>query len=116
MRIGTLVLLGAPLGAMLGNAVAAPFPGPGGNPGLDLMAYHDPAFHTAIAIWHYAAPGIATLLACSLVFSVWRVWLRPRRGSARRGKLPRWPVSPNDPSPSVVVGELHHPTAPRERR
>ena len=32
----------------------------------------------------------------------------------RRGKLPRWPVSPNDPLPSVVVGELHHPTAPRE--
>ena len=28
-----------------------------------------------------------------------------------RRKLPRWPVSPNDPSPSVVVGELHHPTA-----
>ena len=114
MRIGTLVLLGAPLGAVLGNAIVAPFPEPGGNPALDLMAYHDPAFHKAIAVWHYAAPGIATLLAGSLVLSVWRVWLRPRRRSARRGKLPPWPVSPADPSPSVVVGELHHPTVPRE--
>ena len=115
MRIGTLVLLGAPLGAVLGHAIAAPFPGPGGDPALDLMAYHEPAFHRALAVWHYAAPGIAMLLAGSLVLSVWRVWLRPRCGSVRRrGKLPRWPVSPTDPSPSVVVGELHHPTVPRE--
>ena len=114
MRTGTLVLLGVPVGAVLGNAIAAPFPGPGGNPALDLMAYYDPAFHQAIVIWHYAAPGIATLLAGSLVLSVWRVWLRPRQRSGRRGKLPPWPVSPKDPSPSVVVGELHHPTVPRE--
>ena len=53
-RIGTLVLLGVPLGAVLGNAIVAPFPEPSGNPTLDLMAYHDPAFHKAIAIWHYA--------------------------------------------------------------
>ena len=78
------------------------------------MAYHDPAFHKASVVWHYAAPGIATLPAGSLVLSVWRVWLWPRRRSGRRGKLPPWPVSPADPSPSVVVGELHHPTAPRE--
>ena len=90
------------------------FPEPVDNSALDLVAYRDPALHDEIAVWHYAAPGIATLLAGSLVLSVWRVWLRPRRGSGRRGKLPPWPVSPADPSPSVVVGKLHHPTAPRE--
>ena len=111
MRVGTLVLLGAPLGAVFGNAIVAPFPEPGGNPALCLMAYHDPAFHKAIAIWHCAAPGIATLLAGSLVLSVRRVWLRLRRRSMRPGKLPPWPVSPADLLPSVVVGELHHPTA-----
>ena len=100
MRIGTLVLL----------AIGALFAGSGGNRALDLMAFHDPAFHKALAVWHYAAPGIATLLASSLVLSVWRVWLRPRRRSARRDRLPAWPVSPTDPAPSVVVGELHHPT------
>ena len=36
MRIGTLVLLGTPLGTMLGNAIAATFAGPGGNSALDL--------------------------------------------------------------------------------
>ena len=34
MRIGTPVLLGVPLGAVLGNAIVAPFPEPGGNPAL----------------------------------------------------------------------------------
>lgn len=52
MRIGTLILVGAPLGTVLDNAIAAPFPGSGGNPVLDLMAYYDPAFRRAIAIWH----------------------------------------------------------------
>ena len=111
MGIGTLVLVGVLLGAVLGNAIVAPFPGPCGNPALDLMAFHDPALHKALAIWHYAAPGIATLLAGSLVLSAWRVWLRPQRRSLRSGKRPPWPVSPADPPPSVVVGELHHPTA-----
>ena len=32
-----------------------------------------------------------------------------------RGKLPRCLVSPNDPSPSVVVQELYDPTGSRER-
>ena len=36
MRIGTLVLLGAPLGTVLGHAIGAPFAGPGGNSALDL--------------------------------------------------------------------------------
>ena len=69
-RIGTLILHGAPLGAVLGNAIVAPFWEPGGNPAHDLMAYHYAAFHKALAVWYYAAPGIATLLAGSLVLSV----------------------------------------------
>jgi hypothetical protein len=32
----------------------------------------------------------------------------------RRGRLPAWPNSPKDDAPSLVVGELHHPTVPRE--
>ena len=99
---------------MLGSAIAAPFAGLDGNPELDLAGYYDPAFHSVIAVWHYASPCIATLLAGSLVLLVRRVWLRPRRGSARHGKLPRCPVSPNDPLPSVRVGELHQLTSPRE--
>ena len=112
MRFGTLDLLGAPLGAVLGNAIAAPLAGLGGTPALDLVPYQDAAFHRAIAVWQHAAPGIATLLAGSIVLSTRRVWLRPRQGSERQRRLIHWPVSPNDPPPSVVVGDLQHATTP----
>ena len=74
--------------AVIARALRAPFPGPGGNPVLDLIAYHDPAFHTATQVWYYAAPGIATLLAGSLALSVWRVWLQPRAKGGGKGQLP----------------------------
>ena len=96
------------------QAFLAPFPGTGDNPYLDLIAYHDPAIHTVIRAWYYASPAAAVLLAGGLLLSIWRVWLEPLRRSRRRGKLPPWPTSPGDAEPSIVVGELHHPTAPRE--
>ena len=49
MRIGTLILLGAPLGSVLGNAVVAPFPEPGGNPAIDVTADYDPAWRLSPA-------------------------------------------------------------------
>ena len=49
MRIGTLILLGALLGAVLGNAVVARFPEPGGNPALDVTADYDPAWPSSPA-------------------------------------------------------------------
>ncbi len=113
-RPATLVLLGIASAAALAHAFRAPFPGVGENPVLDLIAYHDPGLHAAIRIWHYAAPAVAVLLAGSLALSVWRVWLQPRVGAGGRGKLPPWPASPTDAAPSVVVGELHHPTVPCE--
>ena len=95
--------------AAFARAFRAPLPAPGGNPVLDLIAYHDPAFHAVIGVWYYAAPAVAVLLAGSLGLSVWRVWLQSRAGGSRRGKLPPWPASPNDAAPSLVIGELHHP-------
>ena len=32
----------------------------------------------------------------------------------RRGRLPAWPTSPSNDTPSLVVGELHHPTVARQ--
>ena len=96
------------------RAFRAPLPAPGGNPVLDLIAYHDPAFHAVIGVWYYAAPAVAVSLAGSLGLSVWRVWLQPRAGGGGRGKLPPWPASPNDDAPSLVIGELHHPAVARE--
>ena len=42
MRPATLAIIGTALGAAAGHAFRAPFPGMGGNPVLDLIAYHDP--------------------------------------------------------------------------
>ena len=110
-RRAPLVLLGLAASAAGVRAFRAPFPAAGENPFLDLVEFNDPAIHAAIRTWYHAAPAAAVLLAGSLVLSVWRVWLEPRRGSRRPGTLPPWPASPADAEPSLVVGELHHPTA-----
>ena len=114
MKPAMLAVIGTALGASAGHALRAPFPGTGGNPVLDLIAYHDPGLHATIRVWYYAAPAIAVVLAGSLCLSVWRVWLQPRARRRGRGRLPAWPTSPNDAAPSLVVGELHHPTVPCE--
>ena len=114
LKPATLVLVGLASAAAIAQAFRAPFPGPGGNPVLDLIAYHDPGFHTVIRVWYYVAPAVAVVLAGSLGLSVWRVWLQPRAGGGRRGTLPPWPASPEDETPSLVIGELHHPVVPRE--
>ena len=114
MRPATLALIGTALGAAAGHAFRAPFPGMGGNPVLDLIAYHDPGLHTVIRVWYYAAPAVAVVLAGSVCLSVWRVWLQPPARGGGRGTLPPWPASPEDDAPSLVIGELHHPVVPRE--
>ena len=114
LKPATLVLVGLASAAAIAHAFRAPFPGPGGNPVLDLVTYHDPAFHTVIRVWYYAAPAVAVVLFGSLGLSVWRVWLQPRAGGGSRGTLPPWPASPEDAAPSLVIGELHHPVVPRE--
>ncbi len=114
LKPATLVLMGLASAAAIAHAFRAPFPGPGGNPVLDLIAYHDPGFHTVIRVWYYVAPTVAVVLFGSLGLSVWRVWLQPRAGGGRRGTLPPWPASPEDETPSLVIGELHHPVVPRE--
>ena len=89
-------------------------PGPGREPYLDLIASHDPGLHAALRAWHHAWPAILVVLAGSFALSVWRVWFQPLFRPRRRGRLPEWPASPEDEAPSLVIGELHHPTVPRE--
>ena len=114
MKLTTLVIIGAAVGAAAGRAIGAPFPGVGENYYLDLIAHNDPGIHTAIRVWYHAAPAVAVVLAGNLCLAVWRVWFQPLVRIVRRGKLPKWPTSSGDDAPSLVVGELHHPTVPRE--
>ena len=114
MKLSTLVIIGSAVGAAAGRAIGAPFPGLGENPYLDLIAHHDPGIHTAIRVWYHAAPASAVILTGNLCLAVWRVWFQPLVRIVRRGRLPRWPTSPNDDAPSLVIGETHHPTVARE--
>ncbi len=114
MRSGTLAIIGSAVGAVAGQALKAPFPPPGASPYLDLIALHDPGLYAALRVWYYAWPAVLVVLAGSVVLSVWRVWFQPLFRLRRRGKLPPWPTAPEDEAPSLVIGELHHPTVARE--
>lgn len=92
-----------------------PFPAPGINPFLDLIALNDPALYYAIAGCYYLAPWTAAGVGGAMLLSAWQVWFSSSSTDARRrGSLPQWPVSPDHRSLSLVVGESHHPTDPVE--
>ena len=114
MKSGTLAIIGSAVGAVGARALKAPFPPPGANQYLDLIASHDPGLLAALRVWHHAWPAVLVVLAGSFALSVWRVWLQPLFRPTRRGRLPEWPASPADEAPSLVIGELHHPTVPEE--
>ncbi|MDE0389689.1 MAG: type IV secretion system DNA-binding domain-containing protein [Rhodospirillales bacterium] len=93
------------------------FPAAGDNPFLDLIRFHDPFLFYAILSWYYLAPFFAAGIGGAVLLSAWQVWFSSSSSSSSsggRGKLPRWPLSDEDPSPSLVVGETHHPTEPVE--
>ena len=98
------------------SAATRPFPAPGDVPILDLIAFEDPGFYLVIRVWHLVMPSVMAFMGVMVVTSSHRLWFRSRTRDRRfgRGSLPRWPTSPGDGSPSLVVGEVHHPTEPRE--
>ena len=91
-----------------------PFPGPGADPVVDLIAARSRWLHEAIRAWHYLAPGVAVVGGWSVVQSIGRVWCASRRRDAAAGELPPWPLKKSDARPALVIGEVHHPVAARE--
>ena len=111
-RVVVAVVLGA--AAFAWSARARPWPLPGANPLLDLIAAGDPLGHAAFRAWYLAVPGVLAFAGVMALTGAWRVWLQGREtGAGRRGLLPPWP-SLDPTGPRLVVGELHHPTADRE--
>ena len=95
--------------------VRRPFPALETVPLLDLLEYHNPNFYSAVVLWYYLSPLVAVMLAGSIVLSIWKVWLEARkRDLIPFGALPAWPLSPEQPGPEIVIGEVHHPVEPRE--
>ena len=90
------------------------FRGHGDSPILDLVEDHYPTFYKALTLWHYLPPVVAVLLAGLLLLSVYRVWIATDGPQAARGALPSWPLSPDDDTLRVVIGETHHPVQAKE--
>ena len=95
--------------------VRRPFPALETVPLLDLLEYHNPNFYSAVVLWYYLSPLVAVMLTGSIALSVWKVWLEARkRDLIPFGALPAWPLSPEQPGPEIVIGEVHHPVEPKE--
>ena len=94
--------------------VRRPFPALETVPLLDLLEYHNPHFYSAVVIWYYLSPLVVVMLGGSIVLSIWKVWIEARkRDLIPFGALPAWPLSPEQPGPEIVIGEVHHPVEPR---
>ena len=98
------------------SLTARPFPATGDDLLLDLIEIRDPAFHAVIRTWHLLVPSVFAFGGVLVLTSSYHLWFGPLGRDRRpgRGILPRWPTSPDDDSPALVVGEVHHPTEPRE--
>ena len=110
-----VILFFAGLGYAVWHFVRRPFPALGESPLLDLMNYHTPTFYEWVMLWYYAAPFVTVMLAGLFVMSIWKVWFESRgRDFATFGRLPTWPLSPDQKAPGIVIGEVHHPVEARE--
>ena len=111
-----VISLVAGLAAYGWAARSLPFPRLGENPILDLIALEDPLAYYTIRLWCLAVPGLATFGGGLMISGSWRVWVESRRQSRRggRGTLPPWPADPDDGELRLVLGEVHHPTEPKE--
>ncbi|MYA46427.1 MAG: type IV secretory system conjugative DNA transfer family protein, partial [Acidobacteria bacterium] len=104
--------------ALAWSLATRPFPAPGDVPILDLIEFEDPGFYAVIRTWHLLMPSVMAFNGVMVLTSAYRLWFGPRTQDRRfgRGTLPRWPTSPENDSPALVVGEVHHPTEPHEIR
>ena len=111
----TVIFFFAGLWYAVWHFVRRPFPALETVPLLDLLEYHNPNFYSAVVVWYYLSPLVAVMLAGSIFLSVWKVWLEARkRDLIPFGALPAWPLSPEQPGPEIVIGEVHHPVEPKE--
>ena len=95
--------------------VRRPFPSLDEHPILALVQYHTPDFFSFMLLWYYLSPFVAVMLCGLISVTVWKVWLEGRRRDfAPFAKLPPWPLSADQKTPAIVIGEVHHPVEARE--
>ena len=111
----TVILFCGGVWCAVWSFVRRPFPALETVPLLDLLEYHNPNFYSAVVVWYYLSPLVVVMLGGSIFLSVWKVWIEARkRDLIPFGALPSWPLSPEQPGPEIVIGEVHHPVEPRE--
>ena len=109
------ILFFAGLCYALWHFVRRPFPSLDENPLLALVNYHTPIFFDVLVIWYYVSPFVAVMLTGFISVTIWKVWFESRgRDFAAFGRLPTWPLSPDQKTPGIVIGEVHHPVEARE--
>ena len=89
-----------------------PFPPPGGDPVVGLIALRSPRLHAAIRAWHYLAPAVALLMAWSIAVAVGRVWLPGLDGRRVAGTLPLHRMTPGR---WVTLRDVYRSTLDPER-
>ena len=95
--------------------VRRPFPSLDEHPILALVQFHTPDFFSFMVLWYYLSPFVAVMLSGLISVTVWKVWLEGRRRDfAPFAKLPPWPLSADQKTPAIVIGEVHHPVEARE--
>ena len=93
------------------------FPWPAEDAAVRLVRLQSPMWYQALRAWSLVSPGVIVLLLALIAQSVKRVWFESHVSEVfGRGELPAWPQSPDDPDPSLVIGELHHRTRFEEVR
>ena len=75
----------------------------------------DSNFFSWLVLWYYLSPFVAVMLSGLIAVTVWKVWFEGRRRDfAPFAKLPPWPLSADQKTPAIVIGEVHHPVEARE--
>ena len=93
------------------------FPWPAEDPAVRLVRLQSPMWYQALWAWSLVSPGVIVLILALIAESVKRVWFESQVSEVfGRGELPAWPQSPDDPDPSLVIGEQHHRTRFEEVR
>ena len=106
-------LAGAAAAAAAAVWACWPFAAPVADPIADLIATHSPRHLAAIRAWHYLAPAIPVVGLVSVAIAANRVWLADAGRRPVASARSPWPLAAADPSPALVVGEVHHPVAER---
>ena len=91
-----------------------PVPDPDAEPLLFIISVQSPILFGFLRAGTYVGPATVCFVLLMISDAVIRTFASALVGARTKGKLPPWPIKATDPSPSLVIGEKHHPTELKE--